>query len=393
MSETDLELLARYSRQNAEDAFAEIVRRHLGLIYSAALRQVRSPQLAEEVAQSVFLKLARHARELASGAILTAWLYQVARREAVDVVRREASRHLREQIAMEMNAINATDDPWVHIEPFLDEAMHSLDETDRAAVLLRYFENKSLREVGATLGTSDDAAQKRVSRAVERLREFFSTRGIAVGASALALILSANAVHAAPVALVQTINTVALAQGTAASGATLTLIKGTLKLMAWTNTKTAVAIGAVVILITGTTAVIHHHHRERQDARGHFPRSIWTFAGYTNPESAFLTGVWALGNGDDNAWLASVSPDEHARMMDRAARGGGVIFNAQDRDNFRQITGYRIMEKQIVSADEVIMKIYAEGLNETQKFSIQRIGSEWKVNGPVQNPANRAARP
>src|SRR5881296_3885373 len=83
MSETDLELLARYCRQNAEDAFAEIVRRHLDLVYSAALRQVRSPQLAEEVAQSTFLKLARHARELAPGTIIAAWLYQVTRRAAI----------------------------------------------------------------------------------------------------------------------------------------------------------------------------------------------------------------------------------------------------------------------------------------------------------------------
>ena len=148
MSDTDLELLARYSRHRssrrnpmeaeADDAFAELVRRHLALLHSAALRQVRSPQLAEEVAQSTFLKLAQHARQLAPGTILSAWLYQVTRREAIDVVRREARRQLREQIATEMNAMNATAADCTHIEPLLDEAMHALDETDRAAVLLRY---------------------------------------------------------------------------------------------------------------------------------------------------------------------------------------------------------------------------------------------------------------
>ena len=102
MSDTDLELLGCYTRHHAEDAFAEIVRRHLDLVHSAALRQVRSPQLAEEVAQATFIKLAHQARQLASGTILTAWLYQVARREAIDVVRREARRQLREQIALEM---------------------------------------------------------------------------------------------------------------------------------------------------------------------------------------------------------------------------------------------------------------------------------------------------
>jgi RNA polymerase sigma factor (sigma-70 family) len=226
MSDTDLQLLARYIRDHAEDAFSELVRRHLDLVHSAALRQVRSPQLAEEVAQSVFTDLARNATKLKPDTILTAWLYQVTRRTAIDVVRREARRQLREQIATEMNAMNATTSDWTNIEPLLDDAMSALDETDRAAVLLRYFENKSLREVGATLGTSDDAAQKRVSRAVERLREFFAKRGVTVGTSGLVVVISANAIHAAPVGLAVTISTAsALVGTTTATGSTAIAIK------------------------------------------------------------------------------------------------------------------------------------------------------------------------
>ncbi|MGA3285502.1 MAG: sigma-70 family RNA polymerase sigma factor, partial [Verrucomicrobiota bacterium] len=153
---SDLDLLQQYARQNSQDAFTEIVRRHVDLVYSAALRQVRSPQLAEEVAQSVFTDLARNAGKLSNATggspVLTAWLYAVTRRTAIDVVRRESRRQLREQIAVEMTNMNATAENWTHIEPLLDEAMHELDETDRAAVLLRYFENKSLREVGQSLG-------------------------------------------------------------------------------------------------------------------------------------------------------------------------------------------------------------------------------------------------
>jgi RNA polymerase sigma factor (sigma-70 family) len=222
----DLELLKRYTRDRTEDAFTEIVRRHLDLVHSAALRQVRSPQLAEEVAQSAFTDLARNAQRLAPDTILTAWLYQVTRRTAIDVVRREARRQLREQIATEMNAMNATTADWTHIEPLLDEAMAALDDTDRAAVLLRYFENKSLREVGAALGTSDDAAQKRVSRAVERLRDFFAKRGVTVGAGGLVIVISANAVQAAPIGLAVTISTAAAIAGTPiAATATATTIK------------------------------------------------------------------------------------------------------------------------------------------------------------------------
>src|ERR1017187_4875032 len=221
MSDTDLELLARYTRQNAEGAFAELVRRHLDLVHSAALLQVRSPQLAEEVAQSTFIKLARLAPQLAPDTILTAWLYQVTRREAIDVVRREARRQLREQIATEMNAMNATTDDWTRIEPLLDEAVSALDDTDRTAVLLRYFENKSLREVGATLGTSDDAAQKRVSRAVERLRDYFSKRNVTIGAGGLAVLISANAVQAAPLGLAASISAAAVLAGAAVHTSTV----------------------------------------------------------------------------------------------------------------------------------------------------------------------------
>src|SRR5437667_602431 len=220
MTTSDLDLLKEYAGRNSEEAFATLVKRHLNLVYSAAMRQVRSPQLAEEVSQSVFSDMAQNANKLRPGTILTAWLYQVTRRTAIDVVRREARRQLREQIATEMNAMNATADDWTHIEPLLDEAMHALDETDRSAVLLRYFENKSLREVGRTFGTSEDAAQKRVSRAVERLREFLVKRGVTVGASGLAVVISANAVQAAPAGLALTISTAAALSSAAIHNAT-----------------------------------------------------------------------------------------------------------------------------------------------------------------------------
>jgi len=255
MDESDLELLARYSRRHAEDAFAELVRRHLDLVHSAALRQVRVPHLAEEVAQSTFIKLARHAGQLAPDTILTAWLYQVTRRTAIDVVRREASRQLREQIATEMNAMNATAADWTHIEPLLDEAMHALDDTDRTAVLLRYFENKSLREVGATLGTSENAAQKRLARAVERLREFFAKRGVNVGASGLVVVISANAVQAAPVGLAASVATAAVLKGTVLTASTVTLGKGMLNLMAISKLKVTATV-AVLLLVGGTTTYV-----------------------------------------------------------------------------------------------------------------------------------------
>jgi RNA polymerase sigma factor (sigma-70 family) len=198
---SDLELLDQYARQNREEAFAALLDRHLQLVYSAALRQVRSPELAEEVAQSVFSDLARSADKLEQETILTAWLYQVTRRTAINVVRAESRRQLREQIALDVSQMNSTSSEWTAIEPLLDEAMEALDPPDRTAILLRYFEDKSLREVGRLLGTSEDTAQKRVSRAVDQLREFFTKRGHAVGVGGLSAVISANAVQSAPVGL------------------------------------------------------------------------------------------------------------------------------------------------------------------------------------------------
>ena len=227
MNADDQSLLHQYAAQKSQEAFAALVNRHLNLVYSAALRLVRSPQLAEEVAQSVFTDLARNAAKLKPDTVLTAWLYRVAYRTAVDVVRSESRRQNREQMAVEIATMNSESSDWAYIEPLLDEGMQTLDETDRAAVLLRYFENKSLREVGQTFGTSEDAAQKRVSRAVDRLREFFAKRGVAVGAGGLAVAISANAVHAAPAGLATAISaTAALAGTTVAAAATATLTKG-----------------------------------------------------------------------------------------------------------------------------------------------------------------------
>jgi len=254
MSETDLPLLGRYARDRAEDAFAELVRRHLDLVYSSALRQVRSPQLAEEIAQSVFADLARAAHRIAPGTILTAWLYQVTRRTSVDVIRREVRRQWREQIATEMNATSATASDWTLVEPLLDDAMATLDETDRTAVLLRYFENKSLREVGQMLGTSDDAAQKRVSRAVERLREFFARQGMTVGAGGLTALIAANAVQAAPAGMAIAIQAVAASGGVAVATHTA---------MAWLNAK-LIGAGLAATLAMGSGTYFLKEREARQ---------------------------------------------------------------------------------------------------------------------------------
>src|SRR5439155_23183654 len=228
---SDAELLREYAERGAESAFAEIVARHTNLVYSAALRQVDSPDIAAEVAQSVFIGLARGARslspKLAGNASLAGWLCRSARNISLNLRRDEFRRHSRERQAMEnLDSIPDATSDWEHLRPVLDEAMSELSERDYDALLMRFFKNQDLRSVGLALGVSDDSAQKRVSRALDKLRDLLSRRGIRTSAAPLSIILSANAVQAAPAGLIVTISTAAALAGTTiATTATATAAK------------------------------------------------------------------------------------------------------------------------------------------------------------------------
>ncbi|MGD0814020.1 MAG: sigma-70 family RNA polymerase sigma factor [Verrucomicrobiota bacterium] len=257
--QTDVQLLRDYAKDGNEGAFRELVARRTDLVYSAALRQVDSPDLACDLAQGVFTDLARKARPVAEkmpgGDSLTGWLLRSTRYAALNLMRDTRRRMANERQAMEQLIIDSESAPdWGAIRPLLDEALDSLGVEDHTAVLLRFFENKSLREVGQALGTSDDTAQKRVSRAVERLRDFFSKRNVTIGASGLAAVISANAVEAAPAGLATTISSAALA-GTLIT--TSTIIAATETIAMTTIQKSLIA--AALALVAG--AGIYEAHQ------------------------------------------------------------------------------------------------------------------------------------
>jgi RNA polymerase sigma factor (sigma-70 family) len=225
---TDQQLLRDYTERRSETAFAELVRRHVDFVYSAALRMVRDAHLAEDVTQGVFVALARNVRQLTNHPVLAGWLHRTTQNLAANTVRSNVRRRAREQEAAAMNELLATEPNaiWEHIAPHLDAALSELSDADHDALLLRYFQCKSASEIAHTLGISEDAAQKRVSRAVERLREFFAKRGVTVGAGGLVVTISASAVQAAPAGLAATISSAAVLAGTTiATTTTATITK------------------------------------------------------------------------------------------------------------------------------------------------------------------------
>ena len=219
----DSELLKRFAKTNSEDAFAELVKRHVNLIYSAALRQVGGDtHLAQDAAQIVFADLARKAGSLSHRDTLTGWLYTSAHFAAAKMARTENRRRDREEKFMrEPIHENAPDADWEKLRPALDNAMHELNETDREAILFRYFENQPFIQVGAKLGLNENAARMRVERALEKLRAIFAKRGITT-AAALASVISANAVQLAPANLAATLTSASVM---AAGTGTFTLLK------------------------------------------------------------------------------------------------------------------------------------------------------------------------
>ena len=175
------QLLRAYVAENSEDAFRGLVDNHIGLVYSTALRLVRGDHaMAKDVTQLVFTDLARKARTLPANVVLSGWLYRHTTFLASKVLRSESRRRLREQEASSMNTPDESKAVWDQFAPLLDDAIGSLSATDRDAVVMRYFEKRDFQSVAASLDSTEDAVQKRVSRALEKLRRYFERRGVAV---------------------------------------------------------------------------------------------------------------------------------------------------------------------------------------------------------------------
>ena len=252
----DTTLLERFARDGSPDAFGELVARHTNLVYSCALRRLRDPHAAQDVTQAVFLALALKAKALRPGTPLVGWLFTATRFACAKHQRGEQRRQEREMHAhQQLTDPDATAALWREVEPHLEPALESLPATDRAALLLRFHQQASHAQVAATLHLSEEAAKKRVNRALEKLRRFFARKGVMLTLTVLGGLLTANAAHAAPVGLAVTATATALG-GTMTATKSVLLAKGTLHMMLVSKLKTAALVTTACIAVTGTGVVV-----------------------------------------------------------------------------------------------------------------------------------------
>ena len=243
----DRSLLREYLERQSEQAFAELVARHVNLVYATALRVVGEAQTAQDVAQAVFIHLARKARRVRAGNALPGWLYRVTYRVAANALRTERRRREREIEALMRAELNSDSQrTWAALEPLLDEAVHRLSQTEQNAVVLRFFEGKSLREVGRALALSEDAVQKRISRAVEKLRTYFARRGLTASSAAIGAALLAHSAQTAPAGLAAGLANGSLA---AASGTAAAALTGLIARVVLSKAKIAIVAGAGIAAV------------------------------------------------------------------------------------------------------------------------------------------------
>ena len=247
----DWELIQNYCRNGSESAFETLVKRHVDFVYCAALRQVRDRSLAEDVSQAVFLLLALKATSFRSGTVVVSWLFRTTQHIAAHALRSEYRRQRRELEAVTMNPQTTspeTEEKWRHIAPVLDDALSALATKDRDAVLLRFISGKPFSQVGAEIGVSEDAAKKRVSRALARLREFFLRRGTTLSVAAIAAILGERVVQAAPATLATKITaSLGAATSAVASPSIEALLKTAVRDLFWDKVKFGTATCAYII--------------------------------------------------------------------------------------------------------------------------------------------------
>jgi len=367
--QTDSQLLRAYAEERSEAAFAELVRRHMDFVYSAGLRMVCDAHLAEDVTQGVFVALAKQAGQLTGHPVLSGWLHRTAQNIAAQTVRTDVRRRNREQEATAMKELLSaeTDAAWEDIAPHLDAALGELNEPDRDALLLRYFERKSAREMAETLGISDEAAQKRVNRAVDRLREAFAQRGVTVGASGLVLLITAHSVQAAPAGLALTITTATALSATTATAAATATTTTTIQTIAMTTLQ---KIAVTTTLVAAVGALIYE---SRQVANLQEQN-----AAYIKQQAALEGQIKELQSERDAAKKRQVALAEELAKAKQPQNDTEVL-------RLRGQVGVLKQEKQIIGQKSPLNKITADPATRKLMRDQQKMGMTMLFSDLVKN--------
>lgn len=383
----DMALLREFARSRSEEAFATLVSRHINLVYSVALREVRDPHVAQELTQAVFSLLAQKADSLSPKTILSGWLWRTTRNASSVALRTQRRRERREQQAYMQAQLNEPEsDFWTQIEPLLETAIAQLGAKDHDAVVLRFIEGRSFKEVSAALGTSEAGAKMRVNRALEKLRDFFKKRGLGFSLAMISGAISAHSVQGAPIGLATTVTAVAV-KGTGATASTLTLIKTTLKIMTYTKIKTLAAGSVLALLLAGTSVlVVHVVNAQVNGAKGSPEVAIPGFAGFATPEAALKSFIWSESTGDLQRLLAACTPEQGERFKKRIA--GMPQREVRDRlvQEAKNRANYAVTDKEVMSDTEVRLHLRVQPYpghpnvgNDIQVM--QKIGDEWRYAG------------
>jgi RNA polymerase sigma factor (sigma-70 family) len=308
-SDDDL-LLTQAAAAGSREALAAIARQYAGFVYHAALRQVRDPHLAEDVTQAVFVILQDKVRTLRPGTVLHAWLFTTTRYAANNALKMRARRIHHERVAATMRPEKVEAGNAAPLEPdvapLLDAALAQLRADDRSAVLLSFFAKKSWRDVGTAIGVSEEAARKRVERAIVRLRRFFVKRGVEVTGAAIVATMSTSADAAAPAALVETIAG-NLMSAPATAGTVGALAKGVMHMMTWAKIKLTCAVTALALSIVCATGAAMLRHGGAGDDKT-VPPPADAVAELANETKVELLGVCKRPSAGEAWWNADGSP-------------------------------------------------------------------------------------